>query len=80
MRNNRPPMILAQPHVSEEPIEPTATAAPAEPVIQRQHDLSAEMADTDSPSVDVFRVAERVYQLMREDLSIERTRRGLKSG
>ncbi len=77
MKNNRSPMILAQPHVSEESPAP-ATPEQTEPVIQRQ--LEPESADTGAPAVDIFRVAERVYQLMCEDLAAERIRRGLTKG
>ena len=78
--SKRPLMILAHPRVAQESSIQATPAASAEPAVEPRLDLASEPAGSGTQSVDIAQVAERVYQLLREDLAVERIRRGLKSG
>jgi hypothetical protein len=67
----RPEMILANP-----PLEVDASA-PADQVVRREAEIDAPVpAAEESPTINSGAIAERVYQLMRDELAIERKRRG----
>ncbi len=72
MSRKRPQMILAR------QFEPEAETPPETPPVSEAAAVPEEPEETSAPPIDVGRVAERVYQLMREDLAIERLRRGWK--